>query len=467
VQSGFAQKTPVAKVSPAKAQRRKEEPLRNATAAWSFRLCVFAGDFLCKGVHSFLLVLAMAVFSGAASAWSDPLDPFLPYLSGQAPTITKKLDDEIVGGVRVERVVFRSRFVPTSKGPELSLVFAIVATPIKPGRYPGLLILHGGRGSAEKERAIYWASRGYVAVAPDLPGIADPNLIPNSSGPWKSSSPAKYISANPDVTASPIFDAVVAAVQALYLLRSQKQVLNDRIGVAGVAWGGYVATMVSGLTGKSVRATFSVSGAGFYDRGSAWQKRLASLPKPEADLWLKYLDAGRRARGITGSYFVAAATNHEYYWPPAVNATLQEIRSSKNQLFAPNAVDSISLPGGNESPSRWLKMEELYFAFYLQGIGRPFPVVAIEKQARRDKQTVLVRFRVQGPPVQASAYYSLNDETWPARKWIKVPVVSVGNDRYEAAVPVTVALRGAHWLALASDAGSVTVSSTIEPVPNP
>jgi dienelactone hydrolase len=409
----------------------------------------------------------MAVLSGDASAWSDPLDPFLRYLSGQPPTITKKLDDETVGTVRVEHVVFRSRMVQTAKGTESSMVFAIIATPLKPGKYPGLLILHGGRGSADKERAIYWASRGYVAVAPDLPGIADPNLIPNSSGPWKSSSPAKYISAHPDVTASPIFDAVLAAVQSLYLLRSQPRVLNDRIGVAGVAWGGYVATMVSGLTGKAVRATFSVLGAGFYDHGSAWQERLASLPKAEADLWLKYLDAGRRARGITGSYFVAAATNHEYYWPPAVTATLAEIRSPKNQLFAPNAVDSILLPGGNESPSRWLRMEENYFAFFLQGIGRPFPVVVLEKPVRRERQTIIVRFRVQGSSVRASAYYSLNDKSWTARKWVAVPVVFVGNHIYEAAIPATAALRGAHWLALASDARQVTVSSPIESVPNP
>jgi hypothetical protein len=72
----------------------------------------------------------------------------------------------------------------------------------------------------------------------------------------------------------------------------------------------------------------------------------------------QYLDAGRRAGGVANNYFVAAATNHDYYWPPAVMATLGEIRSSHNQLFAPNAVDSISLPGGTqvmEFPSSWLK----------------------------------------------------------------------------------------------------------------
>jgi dienelactone hydrolase len=420
--------------------------------------------------NSCLQFFALAFLTGSVRASSDPIDPFVPYLTGQPPAITKKLDDENIGSVHVQRVAFRSRLVQTRQGVETSSIFAIIASPLKPGRYPGLLILHGGRGAADKERAIYWASRGYVAVAPDLPGIADPNLIPNSSGPWKSSSSAKYITANPDVTASPIFDAVLAAAQALYLLRSQPQVIKDRIGVVGVAWGGYVATMVSGLTGNAVRATFSVLGTGFYDRGSAWQERLATLPKAEADLWLKYLDAGRRAPGIKSNYFVAAATNHEYYWPPAVTATLAEIRGPKNQLFAPNAVDSISLPGGNvpgQLRSRWLTMEETYFDFYLQGRGAAFPVVVVEKPLRRDRQTVTVRFRVSGPGLRAAAYYSLSSKPWTAREWIKVPVTSLGNGIYEAGIPASAASQGANWLALASDSRPVTVSSTIESVPKP
>lgn len=416
------------------------------------------------------LILALALLCGNAGAAIDPTDPFLPYLSDKPPAIENNLGDEIIGKVRLQRIVFRSRMIQTQDGPQPSKVFAFIASPLNPGKYPGLLILHGGRGAAEQEKAIAWAERGYVVVAPDLPGIADPQLIPNSSGPWKGDSTSKYITARPDVTYSPIFDGVLAALQALNLLRSQQNVRPERIGLVGIAWGGYVATMVSGMAGQKVRAMFSVYGSGFYDRGSAWQERLARLPKDESANWLRYLDAGRRAEGITGNYFVAAATNHEYYWPPAIMATLAEIRSSRNQLFAPNAVDSISLPGGSllaEFPSSWLKMEEDYFGFYLQGGGSGFPVVTIEKDARRDHETVRVQFRVAGQAVRAGAYYSLNDKPWPEREWIQAKVIGKGDGIYEAVIPASVAAQGASWLAIASDARPVTVSSTIESVPNP
>jgi dienelactone hydrolase len=414
------------------------------------------------------VVLAVLALCGNVRASFDPTDPFLPYLAPKPPAIVTKLGDETLGNVQLHRVVFRSRLVQTKTGPQASNVFALIASPLTPGKYPGLLILHGGRGAAEQQKAIAWAARGYVVVAPDLPGIADPELIPYSSGPWKGDFTAKYITARPDVTSSPVFDGVLAGLQALQLLRSQPNVRTDRIGVTGIAWGGYVATMVSGMSGRAVRATFSVYGAGYYDRGSAWQERLSQLPKAEAARWLKYLDAGRRAQGITANYFVAAATNHEYFWPPAVMATLAEVRGPKNQLFAPNAVDSISLPGGSvttEFPSSWLRMEEPYFAFYLESRGTPFPTVAIEKPARRNNETVTLRFRIQGQSVRGSAYYCLNDKPWVEREWTKVPTVALGNGIYEAAIPASAAAQGASWLALASDSHQVTVSSLIQAVP--
>jgi dienelactone hydrolase len=429
-----------------------------------------------------LLILALLTLCGNApasleascaaspQASFDPSDPFLPYRSGKPPEIVNRLGDENLGKVKLQRVVFRSRMVQTRQGVRASDVFAIIASPLAAGKYPGLLVLHGGRGAAEQGKAVAWAARGYVVVAPDLPGIADPDQIPNSSGPWKGEFTSKYITAKPDATASPIFDGVLAALQALQLLRAQPNVRVDRIGVVGIAWGGYVATMVSGIAGKAVRATFSVFGSGYYDRGSAWQERLERLPKAEAEAWLKHLDAGRRAQGITANYFVAAATNHEYFWPPAVLATLSSIRSPKNQLFAPNAVDAISLPGGSvmtELPSSWLVMEETYFAFHLQDRGSPFPVVEILKPARRENKTVRIPFRVRGPSLRVAAYFSMNDKPWVAREWVKAAVVATGKGTYEALIPAAAAAQGASWFALGSDARPVTVSSPIETVLNP
>ena len=119
--------------------------------------------------------------------------------------------------ITVRRVVFRSR--------DESEIFAVIGRPKTPRKHPGMLVLHGGGGSAEVDKATAWAQRGYVAVAPDLPGIADPKKLIDTKGRCNA---LKYGEgrwvATPDARSSVIFDAVLAAMKALYLLRSQPDV---------------------------------------------------------------------------------------------------------------------------------------------------------------------------------------------------------------------------------------------------
>ena len=182
-------------------------------------------------------------------------DPFAAYLDGKAPAILREVSSTVVvpENITVRHVVFRSR--------DDSEIYAVIATPKAAGRHPGMLVLHGGGGNAEEEKAMAWAQRGYVAVAPDLPGIADPKKLTETKGRWNA---LKYGEgrwvATPDASASVIFDAVLSAMKSLYLLRAQPEVDGSRIGVVGISWGGYMTTMVCGLAGEQVQAGFAVFG---------------------------------------------------------------------------------------------------------------------------------------------------------------------------------------------------------------
>jgi dienelactone hydrolase len=302
-------------------------------------------------------------------------------------------------------------------------------------------------------------------VAPDLPSIASPDKVPESSGSWKGPYGERRFTVKPDLTASPIFDGVLAALQAFYLLRAQPDIIRDRLGIVGVSWGGYATTMVSGLLGNAVRSSFSIYGSGYFDRGSAWQATLANLPREEAETWLRDLDAGRRAHRIRAEYFVAAATNDHFFWPPAVMATLAEIPGQKNQLFAPNANHAVPVPGGTNSPtgSTWLDMEADYFAYYLRGEGQPFPVVEAEPVARRGDGGLSLRFRVRSPlsVKVASVYYSTTDKPWEKREWIRIGGIRVAGNRYKAVIPSSLMTHSIDWFALVSDSRPVTVTSVI------
>ena len=84
--------------------------------------------------------------------------------------------------------------------------YAVIAGPKTPGRHPGILLLHGSGGSAEEEKAMAWAQRGYVAVAPEMPGLYSP-LTHGDLPMTKGYADGRY-TMKPDTTNSVIFDGM-------------------------------------------------------------------------------------------------------------------------------------------------------------------------------------------------------------------------------------------------------------------
>lgn len=407
-----------------------------------------------------------ALITACNNMQNDPFCPFCPYLTGIAPKIVKDLGEE-VDSVKLRKVVFYSRDIKFNGQNVATNVFAVIAKPLKPGNYPGILVLHGGGGTAEIDKVRKWAAKGYIAVAIDIPGIVPPDKVPNSSGVFKNYKYGEHrFTASPDVTGSTIFDAALAGVQAFYLLRSQPDVMKERLGITGISWGGYMTTMLSGLLSNTIQAAFSTYGSGFYDAGSTFMQELNKMPEAERDAWLKYLDAGRRAKNVSAPYFLASATNDIFFYPPAVMATLHAINSPVNHLFAPNVSHSAPVPGGNISADRvsWMQMELPYFEFYLKDKGLPLPTVFINKlldTTVTDNGNFTVKFFVESKTTitDANIYYSTVNPLWPKRNWIAVKAAALKNGWYEAPLPANVVGKGTMCFASVSDARPVTVSS--------
>lgn len=376
-------------------------------------------------------------------------DPFARYMDGKAPVITNVLSDS----AGIKRVLFHSRDVqgiPT-------LIHAAVIRPEQPGNYPGLLVLHGGGGSAEIDKGIKWAKQGYIVVTLDLPGIADGKKLKLSSGYWKEL--AYGSNRFTAVQKSTIFDAVLAALQGLYLLRHQPGV--TKIGVTGVSWGGYMTTMLSGLAPSLISASFSTYGSGFYDSGSTFLKDLDTMPATERKAWLQYLDAGRRAKNIASPFFIAAASNDNWFYPPAVQATLNSSDAPVNHFFAPNANHAAPVPGGNLSKDRTgtMDMELAYFNYYLKGEGDPLPLISDE--TTNDN---IVQFYVESKtPVKTVTVHYSTDSIWTKRKWIAAEAYPIKDKPgwYEASLPAYAKARGSYWFASATDPRPLTVSGKL------
>jgi hypothetical protein len=103
-------------------------------------------------------------------------------------------------------------------------------------------------------------------------------------------------------------------------------------------------------------------------------------------------------------------------------------------------------------------MEVLYFDYYLNHNGKPFPKVALEKA----DDPLLARFSVTAPHplAKVEVYWAKADPDVKARVWTPIPATLNGKV-YEAKLPPETA----DWFALVSDDRPVTVSSDMIHVP--
>ena len=148
-------------------------------------------------------------------------------------------------------------------------VFAFVILPKGASaerKVPGMVLAHGGGGSAYPGWARTWADRGYAVIVPDTCG-AMPVWAPGAH--WIRTGiggPAGW--GRVDLADEPVGDqwpyhAVGAVVRAHSYLRSLPEVDADRIGLTGISWGGFL-TMLTAATDRRFKFAAPVYACGYY-----------------------------------------------------------------------------------------------------------------------------------------------------------------------------------------------------------
>ena len=349
------------------------------------------------------------------------------------------------------------------------------------GELPAILLLHGGGQSAQSveiyKRIQNWAAAGYVAMSVDLPSIASLYSTTRSTGAWVTNSGTKsHYAITPTLQASWLYVAEATAIKAFDILSKHELTDKENMGIIGLSWGGYSATILCGLLGNRVKAGFSVFGSGFYDTETSFTADLNAAFSSDSEgkaTWLKYFDAGRRAPYITASFYMGGAANDHFFRPPAVTATYEAMTSaaSKRIVFMPNNNhgSGTNLPGGNLSSRGFWKAEESFFDTCLKGEAKEFPEIyydTIPAQYNASTKEITVTFKVKPndvPTSQHSVYYSTTNVSWTERAWIAAPAVQAGSPvsgvyTYIATIPRMAVTQGASYYAVAS-------SQSTDPVP--
>ncbi|WP_315820939.1 alpha/beta hydrolase family protein [Paraflavitalea speifideaquila] len=131
-------------------------------------------------------------------------------------------------------------------------VFAYCATPgtisgnkSLDHQLPGIVLVHGGGGTAFKEWAIQWACRGYAAIAMDLRGNG-PGRIHLDNGFEEPGGKTPYYTITTSLQEQWMHQAVADVILAHNLLRNRPEVDSNRAAIAGISWGGIITSLMAG-----------------------------------------------------------------------------------------------------------------------------------------------------------------------------------------------------------------------------
>jgi dienelactone hydrolase len=179
-----------------------------------------------------------------------------------------------------------------SFGGKATKVFAYIGFPegaSADNKVPAIVLQHGGGGYAYPNWVKLWNDRGYAAIA-----VGNTGYFPAAQGitdfygaaSWTRSVPKDVLSSDPRImppdndgmyssTGSVdrmwMYHAVAQTILANNLLRADKRVDPDRIGLTGISWGGVITSIAIGYDTRFAFA-IPVYGSGYLNEAHSWMK---------------------------------------------------------------------------------------------------------------------------------------------------------------------------------------------------
>ncbi|MBL9114689.1 MAG: prolyl oligopeptidase family serine peptidase [Verrucomicrobiaceae bacterium] len=410
--------------------------------------------------------MKLAVFSvfivPAITAFAEKVGPWdIDALKSQVPAMKWVSQDKPVHSLLYAGELYKGQ--PTE-------VFAFYASPstldkkVQAGRYPGVVLIHGGGGTAFVEWAHLWAKRGYAAIAMDLGGCrppdpvydvksgvpvghqSDKNLrkrLPNG-GPDQGRE-EKFYTIGGDTSDDWPFHAVASVMRAHSLLRSFAEVDAEHTAVTGISWGGYTTCLVASLDDR-FKAAVPVYGCGFLHEGESVQKPSIDRLGDRASLWVKEYDPGSLLPRCRVPILFINGTNDIHYVLDSYMKSYRVVSCEKHLRI------QVNMPHGH--PPGWAPEEiGLFIDSKCRG-GEPLPLPG---DAKLVKSQVEVSFQSKRSITSAKLHYTTDDGLRSARQWKSVAATVNGHQVFAPPPPK----EANTWFVSLIDDRGVMVSTTI------
>lgn len=312
---------------------------------------------------------------------------------------------------------------------------------------PGMVLVHGGGGTAFAEWVRLWNERGYAAIAMDTCGA--------TPGGEHMQRPRHEFSGPPGWGGFGQIDrphedhwtyhAVAAVVLGHSLLRSLPEVDPERIGLTGISWGGYLACIAAGVDAR-FRFAVPVYGCGHYLE-TAFGGAVRALGPERAERWMRWWDPSVYLGDAAMPMLWVTGSNDFAYWFPALQASYRTPSGPRTLCIR------LRMPHGHGGAGE--RPEEIRaFADSILSGGPPLPTITGQG---REGDHAWVAFTAAVPVVRAELNFTRDVGNWPDRKWEAIPA-ELEPGRAAAVLPETATV---YYLNLV-DARGLVVSSEHE-----
>lgn len=309
-------------------------------------------------------------------------------------------------------------------------VFAFYASPKTigtasgEGPFPGIVLIHGGGGTAFSDWVLLWAKRGYAAIAMDLSGhrppapkfdekgekISDHGHRPDErtkleNGGLDQGHPQKFDSIGGTVSDDWPYHAVANVMKAHTLLRSFPGVDPERTAVTGISWGGYTTCLVASLDDR-FKAAVPVYGCGFLHEGESVQKPSIDALGDRREAWIAAYDPSSHLAKCTVPTLWVNGTNDIHYVLDSYAKSYSLVKGPKTFRIEPMM--------SHGHPSGWAPKEIGIFVDSLINNGVPLPSIG-EMIVHAD--TVVVPFTSKTRVTKAELFYTTSTGIRSKREW--------------------------------------------------
>ncbi|EMI23044.1 Dipeptidyl aminopeptidase/acylaminoacyl-peptidase-like protein [Rhodopirellula maiorica SM1] len=390
---------------------------------------------ICRLVFTFLLLLsASLVAKDPAATTSDATSPLYSMVDVAKQVPTMRWEDQ---NGPVHRLIYEGEAYqghPTE-------VFAFYASPSTLGenatsanrsnktKYPAVVLIHGGGGTAFAEWAWLWAKRGYAAIAMDLAGSRpmDPIYDPKTGTPIRNQAArrdtrtrlplggpdqghdTKFDSIDDDISDDWPYHAASNVLRAHSLIRSFDEVDAERTAVAGISWGGYTTCLAASLDDR-FKAAVPVYGCGFLFEGESVQKPSIDKLGDRRNAWIQAYDPSSVLTQCRVPILFVNGTNDVHYPLDSYQKSFDAVPGEKQMRI------EVNMPHGHLQG--WAPHE---IGIFIDSHCRAgVPLATLETPVVEDDE-VQVQYQSQVPLKSATLHYTTDTGLRSKRKWESIP----------------------------------------------